>query len=129
MKKLFNKFKEKFAKEDLDMEEAEEEYVELDTVESDDGRQKVVVRPYIIDDFSDVKPVLDALREGYTIALVNIKPLREKDLIELKRTINKIKKTCDAINGDIAGLGEDYIIVTPSFASIYRSKQTEALSE
>ena len=66
------------------------------------------------------------LREGYTIALVNIKPLKDKDLVELKRAINKLKKTCDAIRGDIAGFGDDYIIVTPSFARIYRTKQTEA---
>ena len=64
---------------------------------------------------------LDSLREGYTIALVNIKPLKEKDLVELKRAINKLKKTCDAIEGDIAGFGDDYIIVAPGFATIYRA--------
>ena len=44
-------------------------------------------------------------------------------------TINKIKKTCDAIEGDIAGFGEDWIVVTPSFAQIYRNTQTEELKE
>ena len=68
-----------------------------------------------------IKPILDALREGNTIALVNIKPLKDKDLVELKRAINKIKKTCDAIDGDIAGFGEDWIAVVPSFAHIHRA--------
>ena len=63
------------------------------------------------------------LREGYTIALVNIKPLKDRDLVELKRAINKLKKTCDAIEGEIAGFGEDYVVVTPAFASIYRSSK------
>jgi SepF-like predicted cell division protein (DUF552 family) len=62
------------------------------------------------------------LREGSTIALINIRPLKEKDLVELKRAINKLKKTCDAIAGDIAGFGEDYIVATPEFASVFRSK-------
>jgi SepF-like predicted cell division protein (DUF552 family) len=104
--------------------EAEEGYVELDT-EAGDGRSRILVRPFQLDDFEDVKPILDSLREGYTIALVNIRPLKERDLVELKRAINKLKKTTDAIEGEIAGFGDDYIVVTPSFASIYRSKQTK----
>lgn len=88
-----------------------------------------MVKPYSIEDFSDIKPVLDSLREGYTIALVNIKPIKDKDIIELKRAINKLKKTCDAIEGDIAGFGEDWIVVTPSFAHVHRTRQTEELEE
>jgi len=84
------------------------------------GKGKVVVRPFVLEDFADIKPVLESIRNGYTVALVNIRPLREKDLIELKRSIAKLKKTCEAIEGDIAGFGEDWVVITPSFASIYR---------
>ena len=127
MKRILGHIKKTFSREDLEPEEAEEEYVELDTVTGGDGKTKIMVRPFTIDDFSDVKPILDALREGYTVCLVNIRPLKEKDLVELKRAINKIKKTCDAIEGDIAGFGDDYIVATPSFAEIYRSKQTSTV--
>jgi len=127
MRKIIERVKKTFSKENLDHEDAEEEYVELDTVSGGDAKSKIVVRPFVIDDFSDVKPILDSLREGYTICLVNIKPLKEKDLVELKRAINKLKKTCDAIDGDIAGFGDDYIVCAPSFAEIYRSKQTTAV--
>jgi len=95
----------------------------------DGNKQKIVVRPFIMKDFDDIKDVLDSLREGYTIALINIKPLKEKDLVELKRAINKLKKTTDAIEGDIAGFGEDYIVVTPSFATVHRSHQTAEVKE
>ncbi|NQV08471.1 cell division protein SepF [Candidatus Woesearchaeota archaeon] len=115
--------------EEDEMEMGEEEYVELNTLSGDEVKSKVVVRPYVIDDFSDIKDILDSLREGYTIALINIKPLKEKDLVELKRAINKLKKTCDAIQGDIAGFGDDYIVVTPSFAKVYRTKQTADVSK
>ncbi|MBW2996041.1 cell division protein SepF [Candidatus Woesearchaeota archaeon] len=108
-----------------------EEYVELgpEAAEIEEGKAKIVVRPFVVEDFDDIKVILDVLREGYTIALVNIKPLKDKDLIELKRAINKLKKTADAIDGDIAGFGEDYIVATPSFASVYRSQQTGEVSE
>jgi len=103
----------------------EKEYVELDT-SSKERRGKVVVRPFIINDFADIKEILEVLREGSTIVLINIKPLKDKDLIELKRAINKLKKTTDAIEGDIAGFGDDYVIVTPSFAKVYRTKPASA---
>ena len=121
MGKLFS-FKKLVGRDDEDF-ELEDEYVELDTTEASKAASKVIVRPFVMESFEGIKPILDALREGYTIALVNIKPLKDKDLVELKRAINKLKKTCDAIGGDIAGFGDDYIIVTPSFAEIYRSKE------
>ncbi len=98
-----------------------DDYVEINARPVDkSGKAKVVVRPFIVEDFADIKPALDALREGYTVALVNIKPLKDKDLVELKRAVSKLKKTCEAIEGDIAGFGEDWIVVTPNFAQIYR---------
>src|SRR3989344_4533038 len=106
-----------------------DQYVEIDTSKEIGKKAKVVVKPYVIEDFNDIKDVLDALREGYTIALINIKSLKDREIVELKRTVNKLKKTCDAIEGDIAGFGEDWIVVTPSFAQVYRSQQTEELEE
>ena len=105
-----------------------DEYVELDTNAHGDS-SKIIVRPFSLGDFSDIKAVLDAMREGNTICLINIRPLKEKDLVELKRAINKLKKTCDATDSDIAGFSEDYIVITPPFAEIYRTKQTAEITE
>ena len=107
-----------------EMKQGEQEYVELDTTQAE-PKSKVLVRPFVISNFEDIKDVLDSLREGSTIALVNIKSLKEKDIIELKRVINKLKKTTDAISGDIAGFGDDYIIATPNFARIHIVKAPE----
>ena len=105
--------------------EYEDDFVEIDTTKDIGNRSKIVVRSFVLTEFADVKEALDSLREGYTIALINIKPLRDKDMIELKRAIDKIKKTCDALEGDIAGMSENFIVVTPSFAHIYRNVETE----
>ena len=127
MKKLFEALREKFSSTDYedDIEKEDQGYLESDANKDEKG--KIVVHPFILNEFEDVKTVLDSLREGYTIALVNIRPLKEKDLVELKRAVNKIKKTCDAIDGEIAGFGEDYIVVTPSFATIHRTKQVQEI--
>jgi len=127
MKRFFSKIKKGLGLEGEPsiFEEADKDYVELGA-EGDESKAQITVRPFIIEDFSDIKQILDEIREGHTIALVNIRPIKDKDLIELKRAINKLKKTCDAIGGDIAGFGDDYIVVTPSFAKIYREKRPVA---
>lgn len=99
----------------------EADYVELDLSQQEAKKSKVLVRPFVLKTFDDVTPILNALREGYTIAVVDIKPIKNKDVIELKRAIAKIKKTTDALEGSIAGFGENIIIATPPFAEIYKA--------
>jgi SepF-like predicted cell division protein (DUF552 family) len=130
MRKFFSDLKKKFsAPSEDDMMDMEEEYVELDTTPRNADKSKVVVRMFTLDDFSDVKPILDAIRDSNVIAFVNMKPLKDKDIIELKRAINKLKKTTDAIKGEIAGMGDDHIIVVPEFARIYRPSVDEKADE
>ena len=97
---------------------------DLDYVEIDLGKEvrkaKVIVRPFILRSYEDINPILNALREGYTIAIIDFKPLKAKDIIELKRAISKIKKTVDALEGSISGFGDSIILATPEFAEIYK---------
>lgn len=128
----FSQFKEKISKVFSPSEpeyQDVQDYIELETEKSGNQKAKIIVKPFIIENFDDIKDPLDALREGYTIALVNIRPIKEKDIIELKRAVNKLKKTCDAIDGDIAGFGEDWIVATPNFAQVFRAEQTEEIKE
>jgi SepF-like predicted cell division protein (DUF552 family) len=126
---VFSKIKDKLFGSDDQPVEFQEDYIEVDTRRDIGPKAKILVRPFVIEEFSDIKPALDALREGYTIALVNIRVLKDKDLVELKRAINKLKKTCSAVEGDIAGFGEDWIVATPSFAKIFRNIETDELDD
>jgi len=125
MKDFFLQLKEKFTQPIEDEEDLEqtEEYVEVGSAPlTKEDKSKVTVRPFVMEEFEDIKEVLDVLREGSTVALINIKPLKDKDLVELKRAISKLRKTCDAIEGDIAGFGEDYVVAVPYFARIHRNR-------
>ncbi len=132
VKKFFSDLKRKFELSSEDVVEEQEQYVEISSSSQRKraADSKILVRPYVLEDFSDVKPIVDALRGRETIVLINIAPLKEKDMIELKRAINKLKKTVDAIGGDIAGFGDDYIVAAPDYAHVYRApKQKPVVDE
>ncbi len=99
-------------------EDMENDYLEIDLEQESKAEKKVKVRIFSLKDYDDVTEILNALREGYTIAVIDIKELRKKDSIELKRAVSKVKKTVDALEGSIAGCGENIVIATPSFAKI-----------
>lgn len=114
---VLNKIKERFSKVFENSEEPE--YIEVD-LGQEIKKSKILVKTFLLKNFEDVNDILNSLREGYTIAVVDIKPLKAKDIIELKRAIAKIKKTSDALEGSIAGFGENIVIVTPNFADIHK---------
>src|SRR3989344_1941343 len=98
----------------------EEEYVEIDLNAIKPEENKIIVKPFVLKSFEGVDEILNFLREGYTIGIIDIKAIKSKDVIELRRAVSKIKKTIDALEGSIAGFGENTIIATPSFASIHK---------
>ena len=99
--------------------DSDSEYLEID-LGKEEKDQKVSVKLFVLKDYEETTAILNDLREGYTIAIIDIKPLRQKDPIELKRAISKIKKTIDALEGNIAGFGENMVIATPAFARIHK---------
>ena len=96
----------------------EEEYLELEFPEPEE-RKKVPIIVEKLENLLDAERVQRRLREGF-IVIARIRELRERDMETLKGVVNRIKKTCIAIGGDIAGIGEDYIIATPANATIVR---------
>ena len=97
----------------------EDDFVELDAKTIEDNK-KVVVRAETLREFDDVENVQNRLRNNQ-IVWVNIKPLKQKDMTKLKRAVKRLKKTVRSVDGDIAGVDEDWIVITPSYAEIERT--------
>ena len=119
----FEKIKRAFSGSESD---SENEYLEIDLGQDKPEDNKVLVKLFSLKQYDDVNEVLNSLREGYTITVIDIKVLRQKDSIELKRAISKIKKTIDALEGSIAGFGENTVIATPSFAKVFKEPERQA---
>ncbi|MBI4154325.1 cell division protein SepF [Candidatus Woesearchaeota archaeon] len=94
-----------------------EDYLE---VPAQRNRKMYFVRTFLLEDFNDVKPVLDCIRKGDTVALVDIAPLQERDEIDLKRAINKLKSATAEVSGSIVGLQKSWIVVTPNSIEVER---------
>lgn len=95
-----------------------EEVIELEPTHFDE-KVGVIVKIENMESYADADRIQGMVRNG-NVVFLKIKELREKDINELKRSVDKLRKTCSAMNGDIVGVDEDYLIITPSFARIYR---------
>jgi len=100
-----------------------EDYLEIDLNQTKAMDQKVMIKLFVLKHYEDVNKILESLRQGYTIAIIETKILRQKDPVELKRAVAKIKKTTDALEGTLVGFRENVIIATPSFARVDRESE------
>ena len=86
----------------------------------DSGDSALLIRTSQLEDFADTETILTYFRKGNTIMLVKIKQLREKDMSELKRSINRLKTHCSTSGSDMAGIDEDWLVMAPESAHIVR---------
>ena len=63
------------------------------------------------------------------ILIARVDPLAEKSIEEVKRAVAELCEFTDQIGGDIARLGEERVVITPSFVKIWREKTAEPESK
>ncbi|MFO7872251.1 MAG: cell division protein SepF [Candidatus Undinarchaeales archaeon] len=102
----------------------EPKYVEVDwSGKSKDSKE--FIRVVTLKEFQDVEHVLDYLRDRNNILIIKVKPRLVQEKMELKRALKRIQRTTTAIGGDIAGVKEDIIVVTPPSVKIHRGASSE----
>lgn len=94
------------------------DYIEIDNLD-DKSDGKFLIKIRTLGDFADTEAIQNDIRQN-NIIFVKIKPLKDKDITELKRAVDRLRKTCLAINGDIAGIDEDFLVITPEAVKIHR---------
>lgn len=116
----------KFNKRKSPVEESVDEYIEID-LDQEKSENKIYVKTFTLSTYEDVNLILDSLRTGYNIVVIDIGPLKGKDVIELKRAISKVKKTVEALEGKIVGFTPNIVIATPS--RVFDVKKGNSLPE
>jgi SepF-like predicted cell division protein (DUF552 family) len=72
-----------------------------------------------VGNLGDSDSIIRKVRMG-AIVIASIKELKENKPDELKQAIGRIKTAVGNMQGDIAGVGDEWIVVTPSTAVIKR---------
>ena len=98
-------------------------YVDLEKyVESSDvnAPAKMHVRVGEIHRYEDLKDFTDYVYGG-NVLILDFSPIAEEEVI-LKRITKELKKMTQEINGDIAGIGNNLMIVSPAEVKVERRK-------
>jgi len=115
MDKLLGKSKE----EDVDIEEF---LNNLDVSEEEMyDNADAYVKPIMLKADTDLKMVARELKDG-NIVLLNVSDLVKRNPIRLKEQVNKLKRFTDDIDGDIARISEEQILLTPTKIKIVKRK-------
>lgn len=101
-----------------------DEYLELDLGEYEEVFEEEPVGTYVkvaeLINASNLTPLKDEVYKG-NIVVIDISHIKQ-DRVTLDRIVKELKQVAKDIHGDIAGLGDDQIIVTPMSVKIDRRK-------
>ena len=98
-------------------------YVDLEKMEDSPnqlGSANMHVRMGEVQRYEDIKEFSDYVYGG-NVLILDFSSIAEEEVI-LKRITNDLKKLTDEINGDIAGIGKNLMIVSPANVKIDRHK-------
>jgi uncharacterized protein len=72
-------------------------------------------------DYSDIHTVKEDIKKGMILVL-RVTPLAQKNVEELRKAVEEIYNIAKNNDADIARLGEERIIVTPSGVKIWKAE-------
>lgn len=93
---------------------------------------KVYLKAVSLHSLEEIDTIKREVKSG-NILIIRVSPLAEKSVEDVKRAVGELCEFTELISGDIARLGEERIVLTPSFVKIWREKpaatQREASTE
>jgi len=93
----------------------------IDTETQEVEEADAYIKPMSLKADTDLKTIAKELKEGNTI-LLNVRTLIKRNPLRLKEQINKLKRFLDDIDGDIARISEEKLILTPARIKIIKKK-------
>jgi SepF-like predicted cell division protein (DUF552 family) len=103
------------------------EYIDLAEEAPDVEQGEAVMRVKVaeLQNYDDLKNFTDFVYAG-NILLLDMSGMSSDDM-ELERSTNELKRVVGDINGDIAGLSRNWLIITPNGVKIDRRKMRGSL--
>ena len=105
--------------EDVELDEIIYSLDQPEEVESYDA--DVLVKTISLVDETDLEDTLNELRSG-NIIILTIGELMKRNFVRLKQYMDKVKDAVISLDGDIARISEDKLIVTPTRIKILKKR-------
>jgi uncharacterized protein len=83
---------------------------------------KIYLKAMPLRDLADLENVKKDVKEG-NILILRISPLASKSIEDVKKAVNELFEFSSSIEGDIARLGEERVVVCPKNVRIWREKK------
>jgi SepF-like predicted cell division protein (DUF552 family) len=87
----------------------------------------IYVKAYPLRDPTDVPRIKAEIIEG-NILIVKIAPIAKRSVEETKSAISELVEFIRSIQGDIARLGEERIVMTPPTVKVWRGRENSTLT-
>ena len=97
-------------------------FYETSNFDLKDNKNKFSVKVFRLESQDSVREILDRVRDGKTICLIDISTLKNRDPEELRRAIHKIKKTSEVVDGEVVGFSPEWVLASPENVSIEKNK-------
>jgi len=82
---------------------------------------QVYLKALPLRDLEDVDTVKREVKSG-NILILKVSPLAKKSIDDVKRAVSELLEFTQVVGGDIARLGEERVVITPSSIRIWREK-------
>ncbi len=105
---------------DMDIEEYMDT-VELENVDVLHEPADFYIKPVALESEADIKVIEDELKQR-NIIILNVSPMA-KNTAKLKMIVGDLKEYVTKVNGDVARIDNDKILLTPSRVKIVKSKK------
>lgn len=83
------------------------------------NQKKSYLKAMPLRDLSDVEVVKHELKLG-NIIILKITPLARKSIEDVKIAVNELSSFTKSVEGDIASLGEERVVIVPNSVRIWR---------
>jgi SepF-like predicted cell division protein (DUF552 family) len=97
----------------------EDEKIPMPASEDKEDTCKTYLKAMPLRDLSDVEAIKNEVKNG-NILILRITPLAGKNIEDVKQAVNELSEFAESINGDIARLGEERIVICPQNIRIWR---------
>jgi SepF-like predicted cell division protein (DUF552 family) len=115
-----------YKKDNYEKSKSYEEYItieDINPIHKEKTNSKLKIKVFSLENHMDTRNILERIRDKNTICLINIRILRDKDAEELKRSIDKLKRTADALGGDVVSFSSDWVLASPENIEIERRER------